>query len=216
MSHTVVWFPGWQFSSKVFEPLQHRFNGASHVSLSYAGESGHWRDWLDRQHEAVPERAHLVGWSLGGMLALELARHRPDIASVTVLCANTRFSGGDSGLEESVAEDFRQRYRTRPQAALKRFLGLVEGRRTDNSLDDHLLNGDHAATLDWLYDLECYADWVDCPVRVLLAESDTLVPAQPAAQAWLSRGAEVKLMPGGHDLPWRDPDAVADWMQHHD
>jgi len=216
MSNTVVWLPGWQFSSKVFAPLQHRLSNATHVSLSYAGETGHWRDWLDRQHEAVPERAHLVGWSLGGMLAMELARHRPDIASVTVLCANTRFAGRESGLENKVAEDFRQRYRTRTQTALKRFLGLVEGHRSETSLADHLLSGDHAATLDWLYDLDIQTDWVDCPVRALLADSDTLVPAGPAARAWLRRGVEVKLMPGGHDLPWRHPDAVAEWMTRHD
>ena len=216
MSETVVWFPGWQFSSTVFEPLQHRLSGATHATLSYAGETGHWQDWLDRQHEAVPERAHLVGWSLGGMLALELARHRPDLASVTLLCANTRFAGGDSGLTEAVAEDFRHRYRTRRETALKRFLGLVEGRQTDNSLAGHLLSGDQSATLDWLYGLDIRDDWVDCPVRVLLAESDTLVPAQPAARAWLNLGAEVRLMPGGHDLPWRSPDAVADWMHRHD
>lgn len=216
MNDTYVWFPGWQFSSAVFEPLQSRMRTASHHTLSYAGERGQWRDWLDRQHEAVPERAHLVGWSLGGMLALELARHRPDIASVTVMCANTRFAGGHSGLEDDVAEDFRRRYRTRREPALKRFLGLVEGRVTDNSLASHLLGGDQSATLDWLYELDLNTDWVDGPVRVLLAESDTLVPARPAAQAWLRLGAEVRLMPGGHDLPWRSPEPIADWLRHHD
>lgn len=216
MSDSVVWFPGWQFHASVFEPLQRRWGQARHAAVSFVDETDGWRTWLDRQHDRVPERAHLVGWSLGGMLAFELARHRPDIASVTLLCTNTRFAGGASGLEEAVAEDFRQRYHARRVPALKRFLGLVEGRPSEDGLAAHLVDGDQSNTLDWLYDLDLGADCLDCPVRVLLAESDTLVPAQAAAQAWLGLGAEVKLMPGGHDLPWRQPDAVAQWIRHHD
>ncbi len=215
MSDTHVWFPGWQFHSSIFQPLQSQLPGMTHITLDYANESGPWQDWLDRQHEAVPERAHLIGWSLGGMLALEMARHRPDINSVTLLCANVRFSGGCSGLRDAIAEDFRSRYRSRREAALKRFLSLVEG-QSRHQLTDHLLTGDQSATLDWLYELDLAGEWISCPVRVLLAEADQLVPARPAAEAWLDLGAEVKLMPGSHHLPWQQPQAVAEWIRSHD
>lgn len=215
MTATYVWFPGWQFRSSVLQPLQATLGGAEHFNLDYADETGAWQDWLDRQHDAVPERAHLIGWSLGGMLALEMARHRPDISSVTLLCANVRFSGGECGLPNAVAEDFRARYHAQREPTLKRFLSLVEGTPRPQ-LADQLLTGDQSATLDWLYELDLSGEWVSCPVRVLLAESDQLVPANPAAQAWLGLGAEVRLMPGSHHLPWQNPEPVADWILSHD
>ncbi len=124
--------------------------------------------------------------------------------------------GEPCGLPETVAEDFRRRYRDRRDTARRRFLNLVEGRPSTDSLADHLLEGDQSVTLDWLYELDLSQDWVACPVRVLLARDDQLVPVDAAARAWIDLGAEVKLLPGGHDLPWRDPDAVADWMRRHD
>lgn len=216
MTPTRVWFPGWQFGSSVFTPLQQALPNEHHINLSYANENGCWESWLERQHEALPERSHLVGWSLGGMLAVAAAMRRPDISSVTVLCANVQFAGGDAGLDETVAADFRERYRTNPEQARKRFLALVQGRRPAAGLAGHLLEGDQGTTLDWLYELAVNEAWLTCPVRVLLAESDALVPARPAATAWMRLGGEPRLMPGGHDLPWQSPQEVANWILTHE
>lgn len=210
---TRVWFPGWQFDAAVFEPLQQAMPEVEHINLDYAGGDGDWRDWIDRQHGTIPERAHLVGWSLGGMLAVATAMHRPDIASVTVLCANVRFAGGASGLDPAIAEDFRRRYRANPEQARQRFLALVQGGAKRQDLAECLLGGDQSATLDWLLQLVVAEAWLACPVRVLLARADALVPAAAAVEAWLGIGAEPTLLPGAHDLPWRSPAVVADWMQ---
>ena len=100
-----LWIPGWQFAETVFDPLRTFLEESTPQVLSYASADQDWSSWCDAQLSRIPQGARLIGWSLGGMLACELARRSDRVSSVLVLQANTRFSGGP-GLPEAVAEGF--------------------------------------------------------------------------------------------------------------
>lgn len=208
---TYVWISGWQFRSAVFAPLQQRLPEADHHSLCYAQESGSLAYWLETQRDRIPQNAHLIGWSLGGMLAVLLAEQRPDVCSVLALCASVRFAGPAPAMAPEQAEAFRQRYRQHPESARRRFLQWVSESMPAQALGDLMLEGDQSNSLDWLYQIDLANSWVTCPVRAVLAEDDALInPAM--ARIWMSIGAHATLLPGAHDLPWRHPERLLQWV----
>jgi len=76
----------------------------------------------------VPQGAVLVGWSLGGMIALELARQEPQRASAMVLLATTpRFvAGGDwpHGMDAGVLDEFARGLGEDHRGTVQNFLAL--------------------------------------------------------------------------------------------
>ena len=75
----------------------------------------------------VPPGALVLGWSLGGMVALELARQRMDIAGLVLIATTPRFvSGADwpHGVELRVLEAFARDVRHDYERTVRDFLGL--------------------------------------------------------------------------------------------
>lgn len=86
----------------------------------------------------VQPRPWLLGWSLGGMIALALARQKPESLAGLVLVSTTpRFVAGPdwaAGMKPAAFQQFAQDLLDNPQATVKRFLALQtlddgEGRR---------------------------------------------------------------------------------------
>lgn len=93
--------------------------------------------------DQVPPGAIVVGWSLGGMVALELARMRPAALGGLVLIATTpRFVAGDGwrhGIDPGVMEEFASAVARDYSQAVQDFLalqvlGAVDPRATLRSL----------------------------------------------------------------------------------
>lgn len=74
----------------------------------------------------MPANSHLIGWSLGGLLALALAAKDPSsFQSVTLLASTPRFAEAPPdwpGMPLAVLENFAQQLQDDHQATLKRFL----------------------------------------------------------------------------------------------
>jgi pimeloyl-[acyl-carrier protein] methyl ester esterase len=132
----VVLLHGWALNLRVFDRLAaalattHRVTA---IDLPGHGRSP-WRtgltpagiaDWL---LEELPERCAIVGWSLGGQLALRLAAAAPARVRRLVLVASTpRFiAGGDwpHGLEPGVLHRFAAGLQADPAGTLDDFLEL--------------------------------------------------------------------------------------------
>lgn len=86
----------------------------------------------------VQPKPWLLGWSLGGMLALALARQTPESLAGLVLVSTTpRFVAGPdwaAGMKPAAFQQFAQDLLDNPQATVRRFLALQtlddgEGRR---------------------------------------------------------------------------------------
>ena len=83
----LVLLHGWGFSSRIWQPLikalhAHGVEQVFAIDLPGFGSAFHepvmtLDEWLDGLAEQLPARCVLGGWSLGGMLALQLAARRP-------------------------------------------------------------------------------------------------------------------------------------------
>lgn len=86
----------------------------------------------------VPQGAVLLGWSLGGMIALELARSEPALAAGLVLVATTpRFAAGDGwqhGMPAPVLDGFATGLAADHRGTVQNFLAL-QTRGDQNALD---------------------------------------------------------------------------------
>jgi malonyl-CoA O-methyltransferase len=187
---------------------------------------------LDRVLDGIagrcPGGAVLVGWSLGGQLALELAVRNPQgVAAVVTLCSNPCFvaTGDWPGMNEHEFRAFQAGYREDPVAGLRRFDSLQSGgasnrrgllrelQRQRQALPGVALQ----AGLAWLAQLDQRAalSRLAIPQLHLLAEHDALVPgaALGAQLEQLLSGngtAEVQLLAGAsHLAPLEAPAAVA-------
>jgi len=208
------WLPGWQFSAAAFTPLMRALGAEDEVILSFSGEHGLTRQqWVEHQALAITEPSTLVGWSLGGMLAVEIAALNPLVTRIQLLNTNVKFAG-DSGLPTAIAEKFMQRYQRQPDSTRKRFATLVD-RQNAAELSELLLASNELSTLHWLYDIDLQTTEVRADINVMLSLQDQLVPYQAATQAWQQKGFEVTLLPGEHSLPIVDPNSVASWMVSH-
>jgi pimeloyl-ACP methyl ester carboxylesterase len=102
--HPVVLFPGLGADAMAMEPLRRCCHELGYVACDWGrgcntGPRGEVEGWLDLLTEGVAETAarhgrcaSLVGWSLGGIYAREIARRRPDLVR-QVITLGTPFAG---------------------------------------------------------------------------------------------------------------------------
>lgn len=194
-----------------------------------------WEDALDETLENIlalcPQRAIVVGFSLGGKLAVELARRSPQrVTGVVTLCTNPCFVATSDwpGMAPADFDNFRGLVQTSPTTALKRFDALqANGARDERNLLRKLrsLRAAPAANLDvgldWLASLEQRQTLADLAVPQchFFALSDALVPAgvadSVAALLPVATATRVERFAAAcHLLPWEQPAAVAKVMQN--
>ena len=168
----------------------------------------------------LPEPVALVGWSLGGMVALALAARHPDkVAKLVLVGTSPAFVQRDDwphGLAPEVLAGFAEALGQDYRATLLRFLSL-QARGGDAARDvigrlreTVFARGEPAAAtlaagLALLrdVDLRALAGQVRCPTLVVHGGYDTLCP--PEAGRWLAdrvRGARLALQPRAAHAPF--------------
>lgn len=173
--------------------------------------------WLVAVWDALDASGSLpgpvVGASLGGMLAADLAVLRPEAVTALVLLAPFGvFDPVNPGLDvyalpaaERMGHLFAKGV---PEPFVERFaeLGAEDGPVA------RYLSDAAAASLLWpLGDRghERRLHRIGCPALVLWGELDELLPV-PVSAAWAAHGLPVEVVPGaGHLLEWDEPDGVA-------
>lgn len=160
--------------------------------------------WADAVLPTLPDASVLCGWSLGGMIALELARRHPQkVARLILIGTSPRFvscSGPNAwphGLESATVEGFIESFALDPEMTLNRFVALqalgdrerravaaglnVALAKTDGGAADGL-----AAGLKLLadVDLRTAVSQIRQPVQLLHGARDALMPL--AAAEWLA------------------------------
>ncbi len=153
--------------------------------------------WVDAIAEQIPDGAALGGWSLGAMLALEIARRHPHKASRLLLIGATPCFVARAdwpwGLAAETVVAFREGFATSPAATLKRFLALqglgdsqrrtLQGRLAE-CLAPAAARGDEALA-DGLgllesSDLRAGLGDIDLPCCLLHGMHDALMPIEAA------------------------------------
>jgi len=182
--------------------------------------------------ERIDRRGCLVGWSLGGAVALMLAAIYPERVNGLVLTGTSPcFVQGPEwphGMENDTFSDFRIRVQTDPDRALLWFLGLqvrdsVHERRTLRdlrSLIGEAPTADATALLDDLdilkdNDLRTMLARIEVPVVIIHGERDGLVPF--ASAEYLAEGLPnarlVRIDGAGHAPFLSHPEAFYTALQ---
>ena len=219
---TLVLLPGWGFSSAVFSPLIEHLRDRSIMTLDlpgYGEERGTPapRDVILSQ---LPPVCDLMGWSLGGQVAMEIAATNPGRVRRLVLVATTpcfvRRRGWNAGTPRAMFDEFNWRLAQDPIATLKNFLSRVaRGDANERSVLRKLrVAASRAAAPDVLalragldllrdMDLRKQVPAIRVPTLVIHGTRDRVVP--PAAGRWITRhiaGAKFAALPDAAHAPF--------------
>jgi pimeloyl-[acyl-carrier protein] methyl ester esterase len=168
----------------------------------------------------APRSCHVVGWSLGSLVAMAWARARPQqIVRMVLLAATPCFTRRDSwayGVNAQVLQAFARDLLASRAGAIRRFvalqsLGDAHARQVASELRRHLPASDATSIaalhggLDILLDADLRNDlaWIPHETLVVHGDCDRLVP--PAAGRYLGhaiRGARFEAMPGAAHAPF--------------
>jgi pimeloyl-[acyl-carrier protein] methyl ester esterase len=132
----LVLLHGWAMHGGVFAPLRDRLQATRTLYLVDLPGHGGSRDSrlplaiapvVDALAARLPP-APWLGWSLGGLFALQAAqRHPAAVRALVMLCASPRFVKGDDwafGMSAEIFRDFATGLRTDYRATLDRFIAL--------------------------------------------------------------------------------------------
>jgi len=163
--------------------------------------------WTDALLPQLPGEAVVCGWSLGALVALDVAARYPERVTRLILIGGTpRFvstaacDGGEAwqhGLDAKVAQDFITRFGHDPAATMQRFIALQalgDGRRRSVTTSLAAASSDtgpeHAGALAaglqvlTTTDLRPAIAHIAQPTLLLHGEGDALMPV--AAAQWLA------------------------------
>jgi len=175
-------------------------------------------DALQVLDEAGAERAHVLGASLGGMIAQEVAVQAPDRVEKLVLCCTTPGGEATVPMPAATVTLFREAATLAPEVALRRFVenALAPGaraelvddlyrRRLENPPDPVGWQGQAAAGTGF-----AGADGViTAPTLIVTGTEDNVVdPRNSGVLARRIAGARLERLEGaGHLFFWEQPDA---------
>lgn len=200
---------GWGMNSAIFEPLVEALSSEFEiirVDLPGHGQSS-WQEGmtfeqqLDELYEVLPE-SHLLGWSMGGLFAINLARKFPRrFPSLTLACCNPCFvqqADWFCAVEHEVFDEFSRSLIGNWQSTIKRFVGLQlhgseNARELIRQITALLVNGGspHPDALRMglqtllHYDARNELARLSQPVLSILGRRDMLVPESLAQQLQL-------------------------------
>jgi len=234
MTESLILLPGWGLGSAPLAPLHAALREEMpDVAVTIAPlpslVSADPRDWLDELDAKLPQDVWLGGWSLGGMLAVELAarrgaRCRGLITLASNLCFVARATWPTAMPVETFAA-FRQGCAADVGATLKRFsLLCAQGAAQPRELSRQLLAAapptppaELLAGLDVLAALDTQAalSGVTGPQLHLFAGLDALVPAAAShALRAVQAKTDVRLIEHvSHAFPLEHPQVVAAAIQ---
>jgi len=234
MRNRLILLPGWGLGVSPLEPLAAALHGLNeHLQVQIeplpALEASELGEWLDELDATLPDNAWLGGWSLGGMLASELAARRGErCCGLLTLASNPCFVAHDGwphGMPAKTFDAFLAGCHADSQVTLKRFgLLCAKGAEDPRGLSRLLVSGapntspsvlmpglELLAQLDTRAALQAFRG----PQLHLFAGLDELVPAEAASDLLaLLPDVEIGLIEqAGHAFLLEDPHGVAGAIQ---
>ncbi len=197
---------GWAMNAAVFEPFGRRLASRYRVNrvdlpgygLSTRSSALDFELQLEQLAQALPAST-LIGWSMGGLYAIELCRRYPDkFNRLILLASNPCFVYRDDwpgGMPATVFNEFAESLLENWQATIRRFIGLqmhgvAQARSLIRSISELLQQGGEpdievlrfGLALLLQRDMRSELGELTVPVMAVLGERDKLVPASLAQQ----------------------------------
>lgn len=234
MRDRLILLPGWGLGTSPLEPLAAALRGLDeHLRVEIEPlpelDSSDLQEWLGELDANIADDAWLGGWSLGGMLAAELAARRGErCCGLVTLASNACFvprGAWPNAMPEGDFGAFLAGCETDPDATLKRFsLLCAQGAQDTRGLARLLKSAaPHGATRALLNGLKVL-EQMDTrsalqtfrgPQLHLFAGLDAFVPAEAAGDLLaLLPDVEVGLIEqASHAFPLENPHGVAAAIQ---
>ena len=176
-------------------------------------------DYVDHVARQITRPSLLVGWSLGGLVSLGLARrHAQLVLALFQVATSPRFVRAADWLcaiDSGIFEQFAQSLQQDVNRTIRRFLALqVRGtstsmqtvRQLQRTIDAHGLPESEALLVGLRLlaetDLTAELQALECPLTWLLGDKDALVPVELADRlARLATNADVQRLTGAGHAP---------------
>ncbi len=204
----LVLLHGWGLTPAVWQPLRAQLDPSwdcralalpGHAESANAPGEATLNGWTDALVASVPDGAVVCGWSLGALIALDMAHRYPaKVARIALIGASPCFvqrPDWSAALSAEVVDGFCRDFAADPDKIQRRFvalqaLGDTARREVTRHLNAALVtvtpeNVDALADgLNILAqtDLRASLATISCPVRVLHGALDALMPAEAARQ----------------------------------
>jgi pimeloyl-[acyl-carrier protein] methyl ester esterase len=230
---------GWGMNARVFEPLLAALDpglavinpGLPGYADSPWGFEASFDSQLRQMGRDLPP-GRLLGWSMGGLYAIELALRHPEKFSELILVASnpcfvTR-SGWNCAIDSAVLDTFAEDMQLDRRRTLRRFLALqMQGESDARAITRDLwqriaeAGEPDLAVLRFGLDLLRHQDLRDAmsqlqqPVSLILGERDKLVPIELLQQIPdVAPGIRVESVAGAAHAPFiSNPDAIVAELQ---
>lgn len=228
------------FDARVFEPLEERLVEEHRVLAvdvrDHGRSEGPPREWTLRQaadeiqqalDELDAQAAHLVGLSMGGMIALRMALAHPERVRSLSLVSTSADTEPRAWLHKAMVETVRLggRPATRlllPYAVAQMFSkqardshAVDEWRQRIVAMDPQALHRAGQAVFDRESILDRVGE-IDVPALVIVGEQDEAVPPEHGRQLakGLPQAEFVEVSDAGHILPVEAPEVLGDELVH--
>ncbi|WP_371374816.1 pimeloyl-ACP methyl ester esterase BioH [Thalassotalea aquiviva] len=204
----LVFIHGWGLNSGIFEPMAARFTATHTVyNLNLPG-FGRNQDVSVSPYDlsfiaelvarSIPDNAIIVGWSLGGLVAKELAlHHSKKVKALVTITSSPCFTEGLNwpGITPSVLQYFQQQLMVNSEQTINNFLKIQamgsssvrQDTKAIKALMEQYPTPDSASLVSALklletVDLRCKISQIEVPFLRLYGRLDTLVPKDMISQ----------------------------------
>ncbi|WP_086930399.1 malonyl-ACP O-methyltransferase BioC [Agarilytica rhodophyticola] len=212
----LVFIHGWGNDSRAWKPLLGGLQQQRDVyliDLPGFGTNKHspnfsLDDFLTQLKALVPDKFHLIGWSLGGMIATQLAAQLTErVCSLTTIASNAKFTVAKDwpiACDVNIYEAFYEGFQLQAQQTLQRFAQLqakgdgfrkqvVKYIRDTQPLPDADTTEQWLHALTWLNSIDNRntLKQLALPHLAIFGENDTLVPSA-VAQTFFNQGLNAE------------------------
>jgi len=196
----LVFIHGWGQSKQIWHQQQAQLPDAMFLNLPGHGGEPDSEHWLETLANQLPEEpCILVGWSLGGMLAMQLALAYPERIKALALINSTacfpKKEGWADGCSNEVLQGFKQGIEQQAAKTMSRFFALMlHGenieRQQFNMIARAAIDREHPTSLQGMQeglrllealDLRDAVAKITQPTWIAHGDSDAIIPVQASA-----------------------------------
>jgi len=213
----LVLLHGWGFNADLFNDLIETYKDQyriTKIDLPGHGRSdevaGEIDEWCDEIIKILPNNPILLGWSLGGLLAINIAR-KVQISKLILVASSPNFVKNDHwkfGIDADNFKQFSDALQLNLSKGLKRFVSLQTQDKSKLKVLNHSIDQFPTSTialnqgLQMLLSTDLTEEFLalNIDMKIILGRKDTLISS--AISSWYeSQSIDIAILDAGH-LPF--------------